>query len=281
MEADMTALTQTAIAWLTNFVPKLVGVFVLFFVAWIVAKWTSKLVRRGLEKASFDKTLTHFFSNLTRYAIILMAVLSCLGAFGVATTSFAAVIGAAGLAVGLAFQGTLGNFAAGIMLLIFRPYKVDDVVSVAGVTGKVIEIALFTTQFDTVDNRRIIVPNGNIFGTTIENISYHEKRRVDVNVGTDYNADIDNTKEILERAAKAVSGSSTEPAPQVVLTDLGDSTINWQVRVWCPSADYFAVKESVTHDVKKALDAANISIPYPQMDLHLDGVLAGANGTPA
>jgi len=281
MDTDMNALSESAFAWLGTVVPKVAGVLVLLIVSWIVAGWAARVLRKGLGKASFDKTLTHFFANFVRYAIITMAVMASLGVFGIATTSFVALIGAAGLAVGLAFQGTLGNFAAGVMLLIFRPFKVDDVVSVAGVTGKVVLIELFTTQFDTPDNRRIIVPNGTIFGNTIENVIFHDKRGVDVSVGTDYNAGLDNTKIILERATKAVSGIMDDPAPQVVLTDLGDSTINWQIRVWCPAAAYFAVKEALTHDVKLALDAANISIPYPQMDLHLDGILERANGATA
>lgn len=173
---------------------RVVGVFVLLFAAWIVSKWTRRLVVKALEKARFDLTLTRFFGNLSKWAILIMAALTALGVFGVETTSFAAVIAAGGLAVGLAFQGTLSNFASGVMLLVFRPFKVGDVVTVAGLLGIVQEIDLFNIKVDTPDNRRIILPNSSVFGSTIENITHHERRRADVPVGVEYRADIDNTR---------------------------------------------------------------------------------------
>ena len=171
-----------------------------------------------------DDTLGIFLSNLARWAILIMAVLAALGMFGIQTTSFAAVIGAAGIAIGLAFQGTLSNIASGVMLLIFRPFTVNDVIKAAGVTGKIIEIGLFTTSFDTADNRRIFVPNALIFGGTIENVTYHAKRRVEVSVGTDYSADLDEVRAVLERAIVSVEGVLDDPKSQVYLTELGASS---------------------------------------------------------
>lgn len=164
------------------------------------------------------------------------------------------------------------------MLLVFRPFKVGDVVSVAGITAKVVEIELFTTLFDTPDNRRIIVPNGQIFGSTIENITFHETRRVDVNVGTDYGADLKETRAVLERVAANVEGGLDDPAPQIYLTELAGSSINWAVRVWAQTPDYWAVRERITDEIKDALDDAEIGIPFPQMDVHLDGILADGKG---
>jgi len=249
---------------------RIIGVLVLLFVAWIIAGWLSRMVNRAMSKAQVDETLTRFVGHLVRWLVILLAVLACLGVFGVQTTSFAAVIGAAGLAVGLAFQGTLSNFAAGVMLLVFRPFSVGDVINAAGVLGKVQAIELFTVAIDTFDNRRIIIPNSAVFGSTIENISHHPTRRADVDVGTDYTADIDQTREVLMAAAKSVEGGLEDPAPDVFLAGLGASSVDWSVRVWCNSGDFGAVKQATTRAVKKALDDAGIGIPFPQMDVHLD-----------
>jgi small conductance mechanosensitive channel len=148
---------------------------------------------------------------------------------------------------------------------------------VAGIKGKVVEIGLFTTLFDTPDNRRIIVPNGEIFGSTIENISHHDTRRVDVAVGTDYDAELSVTRKVLEEVANSIEGGRTDPAPQVYLSELGGSSINWSVRVWAATGDYWGVRERLTNQVKDALDAQGIGIPYPQMDVHLDSPLS-SNG---
>lgn len=249
---------------------KIIGVLALFIIGLIVAKWMSRLTAKGLEARKFDTTLTKFFANMVRYVVLTLVILMCLGAFGADVTSFAAIFVAAGFAVGLALQGSLSNFAAGVMLLAFRPYKVGDVVSVAGVTAKVDEIQLFTTTLDTPDNRRIIAPNSQIFGAVIENITFHSERRVDVNVGVEYSADIDQTREVLNKAAASVEGQVREH--QVVLAGLGASSVDWQVRIWSPTADFFAIKEATTRAVKKALDEAGIGIPFPQMDVHLDKI---------
>jgi small conductance mechanosensitive channel len=248
-----------------------VGALVLLLVAWIAAGIASRLVRRSLNKAAFDATLTRFFTKFARWLVLLTAVIGCLGIFGVETTSFAAVIGAAGLAMGLAFQGTLSNFAAGVMLLAFRPFKVGDVVCVAGQTGKVDEIGVFTTIVDTFDNRRFIIPNSSVFGSTIENITHHPVRRADVDVGVSYDADLDKTRAVLEKAAGGVQDVLEDPAPAILLMGLGDSSIDWSVRVWAKSEDFGAVKQRTIQAVKAALDEAGIEIPFPHMEVRLSG----------
>ncbi len=258
--------------WLYVGMPLLQAI-VLIIVVLIVAKWVSNITLRAATKAKLEQTLARFFANMVRWLVLLLGGLAVLKTFGVDTTSFAAVIAAMGFAIGMALSGTLGNFAAGVLLLVFRPFKVGDVASVAGITAKVTEVGMFTTSFDTPDNRRIIVPNGQIFGSTIENITFHPTRRVDVAVGTDYSADLDETREVLMSVAQAVEGRIDDPEPVIYLLELGGSSINWSVRVWSNTADYWAVRERLTRDVKVALDKAGIGIPFPQMDVHLDGAI--------
>ncbi len=267
-------LNESTMALITTYAVRVAGALLLLFVAWIIAGWAGRLMTRSLERAEFDETLKKFFGGVVRWLVLLLAILACLSIFGVQTTSFAAVLAAAGFAVGLAFQGTLSNFSAGVMLLVFRPFQVGDVINAAGVTGKVYEIELFTTKLDTPDNRRIIIPNSAIASGTIENISFHDTRRVDVAVGTDYSASLDQTRNVLEGVAQAEPARLPDQDAQVVLTDLGDSSINWQLRVWTKSEDYWAAKERITRAVKTALDEAGIGIPFPQMDVHVEGAAA-------
>ncbi len=240
------------------------------FIGWIIAVWLGRITQRMLEKAKVDLTLTRFAGKAIRWTILIFVGIACLGYFGFEMTSAAALIAAMGLAIGLAFQGSLSNLAAGMMLLIFRPFKVGDVVQIGGQKGKIYEIDILATSLDTPDNRRIIVPNGSIFGNTIENITYHATRRVDVPVGAAYDEDIDKTRAALETAAASVEGIIADPPPQIVLAELGASSVDWVVRVWCPTADFFPVRERTVRAVKMGLDKANITIPFPQMDVHLD-----------
>lgn len=245
-------------------------VVILMVLAWTISSWASMLVRTGLRRVKFDETLTTFMSKFVRWMILGLTALTCLSYFGVETTSFAAVIGAAGLAVGLAFQGTLSNFAAGAMLLVFRPYKIGDVVSIAGNLGKVYEIELFTTAIDTFDNRRFIIPNSEIFGAVIENITYHPVRRIDIEVGTDYAADIDETRRVLEAAIRTVTLRVNDPEPAVVLSGLGASSVDWSVRIWARGENFGDAKQALIRAIKIELDQAAIGIPFPQMDVHVD-----------
>lgn len=245
-------------------------VVVLMILALTVSSWISAIVRSALTRVRFDETLTKFVSKLVRWLVLLLALLMCLSTFGVETTSFAAVIGAAGLAIGLAFQGTLSNFAAGAMLLIFRPFKVGDLVNTAGYVGKVNEISIFTAEIDTFDGRRIILPNSSIFGSVIENITYHPVRRIDVEVGTSYVADIDQTRRVLEQALQSVELVIGNPEPAVVLVGLGCSSIDWSVRGWACRDDFGDAKQALIRAVKVELDRAGIEIPFPQMDVHVN-----------
>ncbi|MFG0245987.1 MAG: mechanosensitive ion channel family protein [Phycisphaerales bacterium JB052] len=247
---------------------------VLIILVIIIAGWISKITGKAVRKANVEETLARFLSNLARYVVLIAGAVAILGTLGVETTSFAALIAAVGFAIGMAMSGMLGNVASGVMLLFFRPFKVGDVVSAGGTTGKVFEIGLFTTTFDTPDNRRIIVPNNSIFGGTIENISHHATRRVSIDVGTDYGADIDKAREIMLAAASSTDNVLNDPAPAIVLTGLGGSSIDWSVRVWVNAADYWAVMDALTRNVKVALDDAGIGIPFPQMDVHIDGKVA-------
>lgn len=242
---------------------------VLLGIGWILAGWVSRIVSTALERARIDKTLSRFLTKFARWGMLLLVFLACLSVFGVETTSFAAVLGSAGIAIGLAFQGTLGNFASGMMLLMLRPFRVGDAVSIGGSTGVVYAIEMFSTTIDTFDNRRITIPNGQVFGSTIENITHHPRRRADVDVGVGYAADIDKTREVLTQAARSAEGALTDPEPAVVLLGLGDSSVNWSVRVWANKAEFGAVKQSLIRSVKLSLDEAGIDIPYPHMDVHV------------
>lgn len=267
---DWKIVQNMALPIVQNYGAGAVKVLVLLLLAWFVAGWIRRIIERSLTRVKFDATLTKFFASMSSWLVLLLAFLGCLGIFGVETTSFAAVIGAAGLALGLAFQGTLSNFAAGIMLLVFRPFKVGDSVTIAGQSGKVEAIDLFTSAVDTLDNRRIVIPNSAIFGSVIENITHHPIRRAEVAVGVAYAADIDRTRSVLTSAADQVPGRLDEPAPAVVLLDLGPSSVNWSVRVWARKSEFSDVRQATIRSVKMALDEAKIGIPFPQVDVHLD-----------
>lgn len=259
---------NSATPLLVGYSVKIVLVLVLLLVGWILAGWVGMIVRRAIGHTGLDETLARFLGRFARWGILLLVIVVCLNTFGVEATSFAAVIGSAGIAIGLALQGTLSNFAAGMMLLMFRPFNVSDAIQVAGQTGKVNAIGLFTTTLDTFDNRRLVIPNGVVFGSTIENISFHDQRRVEVSVGVAYGADIDQTREVLTQAVETVPGVLETPGPAVVLLDLGESAVNWSIRVWADAAEFGNVKQATVRAVKLALDEANIEIPYPQLSVH-------------
>jgi small conductance mechanosensitive channel len=244
-------------------------VIVLMILAWTVSSWLSEIVRKGLTRVKFDETLTLFLARLVRWGILFLTALTCLSYFGIETTSFAAVIGAAGLAIGLAFQGTLSNFAAGAMLLVFRPYKVGDTIVSGNYQGTVAEIALFTTEIDTADGRRIIIPNSSMNNSVIENITHNRVRQVTVSVGVAYDADIDATRRALERALTMVPQAVRDPAADVVLVGLGDSAVNWQARVWATQKDNSLAKQALIRAAKLELDQVGIGIPFPQMDVRV------------
>lgn len=223
-DGDFTADTWVLL-WQSVGQPVLLAL-VLIIAVLIGAGWVRKITARACAKARVEETLARFLANLAKYAVLFAGGVAILGTLGVETASFAAALAAVGFAIGMALSGTLGNVAAGVMLLFFRPFKVGDAVSAAGITGKVYEINLFNTAFDTFDNRRIIVPNSDLFNKNIENITYHPTRRVDVSVGTDYGANLDETRAVLQGVADRVQGGLQDPAPAVALLELGGSSIN-------------------------------------------------------
>lgn len=247
-----------------------VGLAVIF-VGYFVARYLSRIISKPIRQR-VDETLGRFAGTLVFYSVMGGLIASVLGTLGAELGGLAALVAAAGFAVGLAFQGTLSNFAAGVLMIVFRPFKVGDFVNVAGVSGTVNEIDLFTTTLDTVDNRRLIIPNSSVSGTTIENFSYHIHRRVEVVVGVDYDASLDLTRDALQKAVdtfvrETVHGEGR--GSQVVLANLGDSAVEWKVRMWVNTPDYWPMNEALTGEIKQQLDAVSIGIPYPQMDVHL------------
>ncbi|WP_153555499.1 mechanosensitive ion channel family protein [Roseimaritima sediminicola] len=270
-----TAITEYVLPALAALAVILVG----YFVAKLAARVISTPVIRRV-----DETLGRFVGKFVFYGVLAGITLATLSKIGAPVGGLAALVAAAGFAIGLAFQGTLSNFASGVLLLVFRPFKVGDFVNAGGVMGKVNEIDLFTVTLDTPDNRRIIVPNSSISGGTIENISFHRHRRVEVLVGVEYDACIDRTRQVLTAAAEAMRPSLVEGPGrdyQVILDGLGASSVDWKVRFWTHNADFFAVKEQLTEHVKKGLDQAGIGIPFPQMDVHVSGWRESAPAAPA
>jgi len=253
----------------TDYGVRIIGVGLALWLSFKVARKLGSLATNALLGRKFDTTLSRFFGNIIRYLVLISAVLACLSIFGIETTSFAAILGAASLAVGMAFQGTLSNFSAGVLLLTFRPFKVGDVITAGGSTGAVEELGLFVTTLKTVDNKAIFVPNSAVAGGTIENVTAYDKRRVDIDVGCDYGADIDRTREVLEKAAAAVTGRDGELGHQVFLVGLGDSSVNWQIRVWCNTADFWDVYQDTIKQIHVALGEATIDIPYPTVQVNM------------
>lgn len=223
-----------------------------------------RAARGALERAQVELTLARFLGNVARFSILALAVLTCMAMVGIPVTSFAALLGASGLAVGLALQGSLSNVAAGAALSLTRPFKVGDLVVVAGQTGIIDEIGLFATTLNTPDNRRIIIPNGQIFGTIIENITHNPTRRVDVDVGTAYSASLPLVHATLESAARGVPSRVTDPPPLVMTSGFADSSINWKVCVWTRREDYLQTRQELFESIKAELDRAGIDIPFPQ-----------------
>lgn len=265
----MKQFTEELMAKLTAFGPDLIGAAVILVLGWWVARLLSRLVRRMMNRAEIDGTLVSFASNLTYMAGLAFVVISALGRLGVNTASFAAVIAAAGLAIGFALQGSLANFAAGVMLIVFRPFKAGDFVEVAGVSGAVNAIQVFQTVLTTPDNKLVIVGNAAVTGSTITNYSAMETRRVDWSFGIGYGDDLRQAKQVIEGILAEDDRVLKQPESLVAIGELGDSSVNITTRAWVKTGDYWAVHFDVTERVKLAFDAAGIEIPFPQRDVHM------------
>ena len=249
---------------------------ILALTIFIVGKWVAKkianIVQRVLAKNNVDPAIQHFVGSLVSWVLIIFVVIASLGQLGIQTASFVAIVGAAGLAVGLALQGSLANFAAGVLILIFRPFKVGDFIEVAGVSGVVQKIQIFTTELHSPDNKKIIVPNGGVISGNITNYSANDTRRVDLVFGVGYGDDINAAKAVLQSVVAAEPKVLQDPAPTIAVVELADSSVNLVCRPWVNTAHYWDVYFNITEAAKKALDAQGISIPFPQRDLHLHNV---------
>ena len=268
---DIVKLTETyVIPWSIN----IAMAIAIFIVGKIVVNILVKVLKKLLTKSKMDPMLVNFVASIIKTILLLFVVIAALDQLGVDTTSLIALLGAAGLAVGLALQNSLQNFAAGVMLIVFRPFQAGDFVEVAGIAGVVEAINIFSSTLRTGDNKEVIVPNGAIYGGTITNYSARETRRVDMVFGIGYDDDIKKAKEIMEKVLQADERILPEPAPVIAVSELADSSVNFVVRPWVKTADYWGVMWDVTEEVKLQFDANGISIPYPQMDIHTPGKAA-------
>ena len=266
---NMETILTTIYQYLAEYGLKILGAIIIFVVGKWLAKIISQITEKALIKAKIEKTLAKFVRNLTNIGLLIFVVIAALASLGVETTQFAVVIGAAGLAIGLALQGSLANFASGFLMIVFRPFKVGDFIEAAGIKGTVKEIQIFNTILSTPDNLRAIIPNAQITGGNIINYTVNGKRRVDLVIGISYEDDLRKAKKIIEDTLAADQRVLQDPAPTVAVSELADSSVNFVVRPWVPPADYWNVYFDTIENVKLALDKNGITIPFPQRDVHM------------
>ena len=277
LEKNIEGLTKDISSYIPDNIIEIVGGYafslLMALLIFIIGKWiVNKIVGifgKLLRKVKgMDETLIKFLENIVYYALMIVVLLTALGKLGVETTSFLAILGAAGLAIGLALKDSLGNFASGVMIILFKPFKVGDVVTAAGVTGSVSEVGIFNSVFITPDNQKIIIPNGAITSGSIVNINANDTRRVDLIVGIGYNDDIKKTKEVLNDIINTHGNILLDKGVTVAVSELADSSVNFVVRAWVKTPDYWDVKFGLTETIKLRFDAEGISIPFPQQDVH-------------
>ena len=261
--------TEFLMGFARNYGMKVVAAIAILIVGRIVATILKRLVIKVLKRSKTDEAIVSFVGNLVHMGIMIFTALAALSKFGIQTASFVAILGAAGFAIGFAMQGSLSSFAAGVLLLVFRPIKVGDYVEIAGVAGTVKEIKLFSTIISTPDNVKIFVPNNKINGDIIKNYAGYDERRVDMVVGIGYGSPIDKAYEIMKNIIAADTRILAEPAVQIAVAELADSSVNFVLRPWVKKEDYWAVKFDLTEKIKKEFDAAGIEIPFPQTAVHL------------
>lgn len=274
----MDSLQETLLIW---FDPQLTGALVLGWglrllaalLIYVIGRWAAKAltrwVGRAIIKADVDATLARFLSSIIYMVLIVFVVLTALSAIGINTTNFLAILGAAGLAVGLALKDSLSNFAAGVMLVFFRPFRSGDYIEAAGISGSVVSVKIFNTILRTPDNRIITVPNALIYADSITNFSAEDKRRIDLVIGIGYDDDIARAKALIQGVLGQDNRILDEPAPVMLLVELGESSVDIAVRPWVKSSDYSQVRSDLLEHIKRALENAGLSIPYPQRDLHI------------
>ncbi len=265
MEIDLQTLQTLVISY--GF--RIITAILLFIAGKWLAKRITAILAKILEAQNVDITLIRFLNNIVYYLLLTAVVVAVAGQLGINTASFLTIIGAAGLAIGLALKDSLANFSSGVMLILFRPFKVGDVVVVAGETGKVEEISVFNTILNTADNQRKIIPNGAISNDTITNITANDTRRVDLVIGIGYDDDIKKAKETLEQIVGAEELVLKDPEPTIAVLELADSSVNLAVRPWVKTDDYWTVYFNLMEKIKLTFDEKNISFPYPQQDVHM------------
>lgn len=252
-----------------DFAFNLVKAIIIFYVGKFIVGIIVRTVRKIMSKQDIEDTLENFVLSLLRMVLMLFVIIATVGALGMQTTSFVAVLGAAGLAIGLALQGSLSNFASGVLIVLFKPYRVGDWVEAGGISGAVERVEILTTVFNTGDNKKVIVPNGQVMGSIITNYSANEKRRVDMVVGVSYDDDLDKVRATLEELIAADDRVLADPPHKIAVSELGDSSVNFIVRPWVKTEDYWGVMFDLTEAIKKRFDKEGISFPFPQQDVHL------------
>ncbi|MBW2493221.1 MAG: mechanosensitive ion channel [Deltaproteobacteria bacterium] len=248
---------------------QLAGAIAVLIIGRFLCGAARKSVRRAMESRKVDPSLVPFVSNLVYFILLAAVLIAVLGLFGIETTSLVAVLGTAGLAIGLALQGTLGNFSSGVMLLLFRPFQVGDYIDAAGVAGTVTAIGVFSTTLNTPDNVKIIIPNSGIYGATIKNFSANDTRRNDIVLGISYDDDISNAIAVVNAVLSKDSRVLSDPEPVIAVSELADSSVNLVVRPWCRKEDYWGLRFDLIRKFKEELEQGGCSIPYPQRDVHL------------
>jgi small conductance mechanosensitive channel len=276
MVTGMEEITEQFKVWVSFYGLKLIGAVLTFVVGRWMAGMFRSVVAKVMEKRQVDPTISGFVTNITFMVTMALVVVASLQKLGVATTSFVAVIGAMGLAIGLAFQKSLSNFAAGFLLVLFRPFKVGDFIEAGGTAGIVEKIEVFTTTFKTPDNRTVIVPNSSIAGGNITNASARPTRRMEFIIGISYGDDLRKAKQVLLDAISVDERVLKDPAPAVFVTELGDSSVNLTARAWVASGDFWATKCDLTERIKLTFDEQDLTFPFPQRDVHLHTVAAAA-----
>ncbi len=266
---DFSNLTAKVYELLTVYGIKVIAAIAIFIVGRWVAKWVTKFIKRLMAKSKTDETLISFVGDLSYVALLAFVIIAALNQLGIHTASFVVVLGAAGLAIGLALQGSLSNFAAGVLMIIFKPFKVGDFIEGGGTAGTVEEIQIFMTQLKSPDNKTIIVPNAKMLDGNITNFTTKGTRRVDMVFGIGYGDDIDKARQVIEGILGQDDRVIKEPEPIVVVSELADSSVNLTVRAWTTVDDYWSFYFDTTEKVKKQFDAAGISIPFPQRDVHV------------
>jgi len=259
---------ETLIAFATTYGLKVIGAILVLIIGRMVAGFVRKGIRKAMARTNTDKAVASFVSSLVYYLVLVVAVLAALKNFGIETASFIAVLGAVGFAIGFALQGSLSNFAAGVLLLVFKPYKIGDYVEAGGVAGTVRDMGMFSSILTTPDNVRVIVPNGKIFGDVIKNYAGEDTRRVDMVIGIGYDSSITKATEIMFDLMKADERVLSDPAPVIAVAELADSSVNLVVRPWVKKEDYWGVKFDLTQKIKETFDESGIEIPFPQRVVH-------------